>query len=165
MRIVLTFFLLTILTNSFSQTKQDTLRVFESKAKTYLEETYHKQNFDSAVTKWNGVILLDIQDIYYQKDKVLSDKILVLDKLREDYIFFYSSHKSFSLLHFDEKTVSDESENPTIYFKYTFNEKINGKDYLGSSYLYFIFDKELSEWKIWDFRVSEVLGDPNRWLK
>jgi hypothetical protein len=165
MRIVLIFFLLTTLTNSFGQTKQDTLKVFEAKAKAYLEQTYYEQIFDSAIIKWNGVIFLDIQDIYYKKDSLLSDKIVVLNKLRNDYQTFYASHKDFTLLHFDDKTISDESENPAVYFKYTFKEKVKGKDYTGSSYLYFIFDKELSEWKIWDFRISEVLGDPERWFK
>ncbi len=165
MRIVITIFLLTILTNSFGQTKQDTLKVFEGNAKAYLEETYHKQNFDSAIIKWNRVIFLDIQDIYYQKGKTLTDKIVVRNKLRRDYQIFYTSHKDFSILHFDDKTISDESENPTIYFKYTFKEIVDGKDYTGSSYLYFIFDKELSEWTIWDFRISEVLDVPERWLK
>lgn len=165
MRIVLFLFLLTVLTKSFGQTKQDTLQVFEFKARIYLEQTYYKQNFDSAAAQWNGVILLDVQDIYYKKEKVLSDKTVVFSKLRKDYQIFYALHKDFSLLQFDDKTISDESENPTVYFKYTFKEKSGGKDYTGSSYLYFIFDRELSEWKIWDFRVSEVLGDPTRWLK
>jgi len=165
MRIVVIILLLTKLTNSFGQTKQDTLKVFEVKAKTYLEQTYKKENFDSAAIQWNRVIFLDIQDIYFQKDKVLSDKIVVLNKLRNDYQTFYTLHKDFSLLHFDDQNISDESENPTIYFQYTFKEKLNGNDSTGSSYIYFIFDKDLSQWTIWDFRISEVLGDPKRWLK
>ena len=165
MRFVVTILLITTLTNSFGQTKQDTLKVFAAKAKAYLEQTYAKENFDSAAVKWNGVIFLDIQDIYFQKEKILSDKIVVLNKLRNDYQIFYTSHKDFSLLHFDDEKISEESENPTIYFQYTFTEKVKGADYTGSSYIYFIFDKELSKWTIWDFRISEVLGDPKRWLK
>lgn len=165
MRIVAVLFLLVIATKSFGQTRQDTLKVFEGKAKTYLEWAYSRQSFDSAFTKWNGVIFLDIQDIYYKKDKALSDKIIVLNKLRKDYEIFYAFHKNFSVMKFDDENISDESENPTIYFKYTFKETVKGKDNISSSYLYFIFDKELSEWTIWDYRISEVLGEPKRWLK
>ena len=165
MRIVVIIFFIAILTNSFGQTKQDTLKIFESKAKAYLEQTYSHQNIDSAVEKWNKVIYLDLQDIYYKKDDSLSNKLILLDRLKQDYRIFYATHKGFTLLHFDYKNISDESENPTIYFKYSYKEKVKNQDSIGSSYLYFIFDKELLKWGIWDFRISEVLGVPKRWMK
>ncbi|MEO5943600.1 MAG: hypothetical protein ABIP30_07770 [Ferruginibacter sp.] len=165
MRTVITFLLLIIFFNSVSQTKQDTLKIFEVRAKEYLKQTYAEQNFDSAVIKWNKVVFLDIQEIYHKKDDSLLSLIAMPIRLKQDYQIFYNSRKNFIISNFDDENISDESENPTIYFKYSYKEKIKGQDSTGTSYLYFIFDKELSEWTIWDFRISEILGDPNRWLK
>ena len=65
----------------------------------------------------------------------------------------------------DDENISDESKAPTVRFKYSYTEKVKGQLSKGSSYLYFIFDKQRSEWEICDFRIAAILGEPSRWLK
>lgn len=165
MRILFTFTLLVFLFSASGQSKSDTLNILELKATEYLKQTYTNQDFDFAAPKWHEFIFLDATEIYKKKGFIFSNQQELLRRLKEDYKKFYTSNSHFTLINFTDKVISDESKKPTVYFKYSYREEVNGKDSVGSSYIYFVFDDKTSEWKIWDFRISEVLGDPTRWLK
>lgn len=165
MRILLIFILSFFLFSALGQTKSDTINILELKAREYLKQTYSNQDFDFAVSKWHEFIFSDAKEIYKKKGFIFSNRQELLKKIKEDYKIFYSSNIDFALINFTDEGISDESKKPTVYFKYSYCEKVNGKDSVGSSYLYFVFDDKTSEWKIWDFRISDVLGDPTRWLK
>ena len=164
MRFLLAFTLLFNLNFASAQSQKD-LITLEAKAREYLTQTYNKQNLDSAIKLWHDFVFLEIKDIYLKKGLNILDESSLHKKLKEDYQLFFKSNKHFMLIDFTDKTISDESKNPTVYFKYSYKESVNDKESINYSYIYFILDNKDSNWKIWDFRISEVLGYPKLWLK
>ena len=148
-----------------SQSKEDSLNAFEIKASKYLLQTYANKDFDSSIKSWHSFVVQDVEHLYKEKGSVFSHQSDLLERIKKDYQLFYATHKSFSIISFVSSDISDEGKGPIFYFQYKYQEKVNEKICERLSCLYFIYDKALSDWKIWDFRVSEVLGDPKRWLK
>jgi hypothetical protein len=165
MRLLLIFSFSFLIATASGQNITDSLNTLEIKAKEYLIQAYANQNFDSAVKTWHSFVFSEVKEMYKKRGVNLLNQAELINQLKQDYHSFYATNKDFIFISFLDKGMSDESKIPAAYFKYSYQEKVNGKLYSGSSYLYFLFDTEGSVWKILDFRVSALLGDENRWLK
>jgi hypothetical protein len=165
MKILIISILLALCTCSIGQTNQSKLKLLEIKAKNYLTEMYGQQNFDVSYKKWHKSVLTDIAEIYKKNSKTFADNLSLINQVKSDYHTFFTTNKKFTLLKFDYENIDKEGGKTIAYFKYSFNEEVNGQDTNSSSYIYFVCDNTQDDWKIFDFRVTAILGDSTRWMK
>ena len=135
----------------------------EEKAKQYLIEMYKEQNFDLASKDWHDSVLVDFKGIYKRNGTVVEDDGLI-NQIKNDFNRFYKKRKNFEILNFESDT-SSVGNNQLLICRYTFKEEDEGHPFTSKSYIYFVFDKQKQDWKVWDFRVPAILGDSTEWMK
>ena len=165
MRILIAFFLLTFFEGVVGQTTPETLIKLENRANVYLIQMYVEKNFNEAYKKWSDVNLNEVKEIYKNRNKLITDRITLIETIRSDYKKFYLNYKNFVFIEFVDKKLDKEGSNTIAYFEYSFKEDFGGKSRTDTSFLYFVFDNHQSEWEIIDFRVPEIIGDSTIWMK
>jgi len=147
------------------QSKQETLNMLEKRALLYLNQMYSEQKFDIAYKNWDDSVFRDIEEIYKEKKDTISDRLSLVKRIKSDYQKFYNTNKNFTKIKFISKDIFNENNYKIAAFQYTYNEEIYGKFQNSERFIYFIWDKMKSKWKILDYRITEVLiNEPNKWL-
>ena len=156
MKLIFTFFFLTIFAFANGQTKQDTIKYFQQQSQLYLTKMYIAKQFDTASKMWDKRMYLEMEDFYNKRKQGHFTDTALHQRIKTDIKKYYKRLTIFKIGKFLGSMIEADPVYIVGQTYYDYVETINNKQTKSKIMLVFISEDKGKSWVVQDWKIKDI---------
>jgi len=156
LKLIFTFFFLTIFAFANGQTKQDTIKYFQQQSQLYLTKMYIAKQFDTASKMWDKRMYLEMEDFYNKRKQGHFTDTALHQRIKTDIKKYYKRLTIFKIGKFLGSMIEADPVYIVGQTYYDYVETINNKQTKSKIMLVFISEDKGKTWVVQDWKIKDI---------